>query len=212
MSESKFRITTYTNNPKLKTVNHDWKGTPLDQNGDFMNHHQPMHMCFLDVLKWQSSKNPDKAVKKTDDFRLQVQDANGFITSTEDGLIWLGHASYLIRLAGVLLIIDPLFGSPSPLMKRLSNLPIDIRRLTNLDLILLSHDHRDHADEASMRQLAKQNPAVQYLTGLKVDTLLKSWTGSKKIQAAARAGIKVLQLTFPLLLHICLLAIGENDF
>jgi L-ascorbate metabolism protein UlaG (beta-lactamase superfamily) len=154
MTKSKFKITSYTSNPNLETLWPDWKGTPLDQNGDFMNHHQPMSIDFMDVLKWQSSANPDK------------------------------DATYLIRLAGVLMIIDPLFGSPSLLMKRLSKLPIDIKKLTNLDLILLSHDHRDHADEASMRILAKQNPAVQYLTGLKVDELLKRWTGSKKIQSA----------------------------
>jgi L-ascorbate metabolism protein UlaG (beta-lactamase superfamily) len=184
MAESKFKITSYTSNPKLKTVWHSWKGTPVDQNGDFMNHHQPMIISFMDVLKWQSSANPDKVVKKSDGFRLEVLDANTFINSTYDGLIWLGHATYLIRLAGVLMIIDPLFGSPSLVMKRLSKLPIDVKNLSNLDLILLSHDHRDHADEASMRLLATQNPSVQYLTGLKVDELLKSWTASKNIQKA----------------------------
>jgi L-ascorbate metabolism protein UlaG (beta-lactamase superfamily) len=70
------------------------------------------------------------------------------------------------------------------MMKRLSKLPIDVQKLTNIDLILLSHDHRDHADEDSMKLLAKLNPEATYLTGLKVDTLLRSWTKSKKIQAA----------------------------
>jgi hypothetical protein len=51
MSDSKFKITSYTSNPNLETVWQDWKGTPLDQNGDFMNHLQPMIVDFLDVLK-----------------------------------------------------------------------------------------------------------------------------------------------------------------
>jgi L-ascorbate metabolism protein UlaG (beta-lactamase superfamily) len=184
MSELNSKIYSYTSNPALETIWKDWKGTPLNQNGDFINHHQPMQSELRDVLKWQLSTNPDKAAKKADTFALEVIDANAFIESQVNGLVWLGHATYLLRLEGVLILIDPVFSSPSLMIKRLSRLPIDTQKLYSLDLILLSHDHRDHADEASIKQMARQNPNVVYLTGLKVDGLLKKWTGSKNIQAA----------------------------
>lgn len=181
---AELKISSYTSNPNLKTVWDKWPGTPLDQNGDFINHHQPMTTGLRDVLRWQSRPNPDKAAKKVDTFRLKVIQADSFIEDTSDGIVWLGHASYLIRLNGVLILIDPVFGSPSALIKRFSDLPISIEKLNKLDIILLSHDHRDHADEASMKTLARQNPKVQYLTGLKLDSLLYKWTKSENIQAA----------------------------
>jgi hypothetical protein len=42
----------------------DWKGTPLDEHGHFMNHERPFTPKFSDVLKWQTSKNPLKKEKK----------------------------------------------------------------------------------------------------------------------------------------------------
>ncbi len=181
---AELKISSYTSNPHLKTVWDKWPGTPLDQNGDFINHHQPMTTGLWDVLKWQSSTKPDKSAKKADTFRLKVIQADSFIEDTSDGIVWLGHASYLIRLNGVLILIDPVFGSPSALIKRFSDLPISNEKLNKLDIILLSHDHRDHADEPSIRRLAKLNPNLQYLTGLKVDKLLYKWTKSERIQAA----------------------------
>jgi L-ascorbate metabolism protein UlaG (beta-lactamase superfamily) len=178
------KIVSYTANPDLKTVHPAWPGTPLDKYGKFINYLQPMTIGLKDVFKWQTSVKPDKAAKKADTFRLAVTEANNFITSTQDGIVWLGHASFLIRLAGVFMIIDPVFGTPSPFMKRFSALPINTDLLTNLDLILLSHDHRDHADKPSMKKLAAQNPNVQYLSGLNMGALLHSFTGSRQVQEA----------------------------
>jgi L-ascorbate metabolism protein UlaG (beta-lactamase superfamily) len=69
-------------------------------------------------------------------------------------------------------------------MKRYSALPFSTSQLTELEYILVSHDHRDHCDEESIKLLAMQNPQSTWLTGLKLDKLLHKWTNSGKIQAA----------------------------
>ena len=175
----------YTFNPNLKniTLPFEWKGTPVDKNGRFVNHEFPFINSLSSVIKWQTSKNPQKEEKKNDLWRLHVDFESGFLESKDDCIVWLGHASFFIRLAGISILIDPVFFSVS-LIKRLSPLPVSPEQFKNLDYILISHDHRDHCDEKSIALLAKNNPEANWLTGLNMDELLKDFNESNKIQTA----------------------------
>ena len=62
-------------------------------------------------------------------------------------ITWLGHASFLVQLDGVSLLLDPalmpsLFGGVS--RKVAPGVPID--RLPPIDAVLVSHNHYDHLD------------------------------------------------------------------
>ena len=175
----------YTSNPDLPTLQlpFEWKGTPINEQGRFTNHEFKFVDSLREVLKWQTTINPQKAEKKSDQWRLEVIDNQHFIDSKEDCIVWLGHASFFIRLAGISLLIDPILFNIS-LLKRQSALPINVDKLRNLDYILVSHDHRDHCDEKSLKVLAKNNPDATYLTGLRLDTVLQSFTKSSHIQVA----------------------------
>jgi len=72
---------------------------------------------------------------------------------------WIGHATVLLRIAGRNVLFDPMFSmhaSPIPFAgpKRLVPLPIDIPDLPPIDLVLITHNHYDHLDEASVLRLA----------------------------------------------------------
>ena len=101
-----------------------------------------------------------------------------------DCLVWLGHASYFIRLNGVSFLIDPVLGDLNFLIRRHVDFPINISDLQQLDYILVSHDHRDHCDARSLRALAAQNPQATVLTGLNMAPLLRPWMPKNPIQAA----------------------------
>lgn len=176
----------YTNNPDLKTILSfkEYPGTPLDQKGLFVNEEYVFWPKFADVIKWQTTTNPYKEEKKKDTSKLEVVLHRSLDIIPGNGFTWLGHASFLIQLNGIKMLIDPVLESPSALMKRHSALPFPVEALKGLDYILVSHDHRDHCDEKSIKLLAEQNPGVTWLCGLKLDGLLKKWTGSDKIQAA----------------------------
>ena len=175
----------YTSNPDLKSLvlPFEWKGTPVDKSGRFVNHEFPFVNSFGAILKWQTSKNPQKEEKKNDLWRLDADFTSGFLKSKKDCIVWLGHASFFIRLAGITILIDPVFFNVS-LVKRLSPLPVSPEQFKNLDYILISHDHRDHCDEKSIRLLAGNNPEATWLTGLNMNKLLKDFGVSNKIQAA----------------------------
>jgi L-ascorbate metabolism protein UlaG (beta-lactamase superfamily) len=176
----------YTHNPELKNIlpNELWPGTPVDQNGVFINHEHPFWPKFSDLLKWQMSTNPYKEEKKNDERRLEVTYHKTLKDVPDNSITWLGHACFLIKINGIIILIDPVFDTPGFFMNRYSDLPIEESEFVGIDYILISHDHRDHCSEDTIKLLAKQNPDVTWLCGLRLDTWINKWTGSEKIQAA----------------------------
>jgi L-ascorbate metabolism protein UlaG (beta-lactamase superfamily) len=91
---------------------------------------------------------------------------------------WLGHSTVLLEFAGVRILTDPVWGpraSPSRLAgpKRFQPVPVALRELPPLDLVVISHDHYDHLDYPTIRQLAKQT--VPFVTSLGVGAHLEAW-------------------------------------
>jgi L-ascorbate metabolism protein UlaG (beta-lactamase superfamily) len=177
-------ITKYISNENLKTVKPDWKGVPVDEKGRFVNAEFPFLPKTIDLLKWQLGTKPQSAEKKADASRLEVRDPTEFINSERDGILWLGHASVLIRLNGKTVLLDPVFGEPS-LFKRFVAVDSPLEKLKQVDYVLLTHDHRDHTDEATIRALAQKFPNAKFLAGLGMEGLLKDWSiSAENIQTA----------------------------
>jgi L-ascorbate metabolism protein UlaG (beta-lactamase superfamily) len=91
---------------------------------------------------------------------------------------WLGHSTVLIEIDGLRVLTDPVWGpraSPSRLAgpKRFQPVPVPLRALPPLDLVLVSHDHYDHLDYPTIRELAKID--VPFVTSLGVGAHLESW-------------------------------------
>ncbi|MGI8555858.1 MAG: MBL fold metallo-hydrolase, partial [Pyrinomonadaceae bacterium] len=174
----------YLKNENLPVIKPAWQGNPVDEKDRFINEGFPFLSNFSDLLKWQFSSNPQAEEKENDQARLTVKDPTAFLQSNSDGILWLGHAGFFIRLNGLSIIIDAVFGKP-PLVKTFVDVPSPLDIIRQLDFILVSHDHRDHADEAAIRQLTKKFPTAGILAGLRMDDLLNEWkTLSNKVQTA----------------------------
>ena len=76
----------------------------------------------------------------------------------EAAVTWVGHASFLVRMDGAAFATDPIFSrrcSPVQFMgpPRLVPPGVPLDGLPRLDFALLSHDHYDHTDRATVRAL-----------------------------------------------------------
>jgi L-ascorbate metabolism protein UlaG (beta-lactamase superfamily) len=70
---------------------------------------------------------------------------------------WLGHATVLIELDGVRLITDPLLGRRVAFLTRTGG-AVEEAAIADIDAVLLSHLHADHAHVASLRALGTGLP------------------------------------------------------
>ena len=170
-------------NKDLKTIKPGWQGNPLDSEGRFVNLEFPFLPKYRDVFKWMFTRNPQKPEKLNDIFRLQPVNDKSFTEDQQDCIIWLGHATFFIRLNNVNLLIDPVFFSV-PLVKRYCAHAFSADFFKGLDYLLISHDHQDHCQKKSVRILAGNNPGMEVLTGLNMEKLLRPWSGNLPIQMA----------------------------
>lgn len=99
---------------------------------------------------------------------------------SETGLraTWLGHSTLVLELDGVRLLTDPVWGkraSPLPFAgpKRFHPPPVRLDQLPALDAVIVSHDHYDHLDFPTIRELAKT--PIPFVTSLGVGAHLERW-------------------------------------
>jgi L-ascorbate metabolism protein UlaG (beta-lactamase superfamily) len=93
---------------------------------------------------------------------------------------WLGHSTLVIEIDGVRLLTDPVWSeraSPLPFAgpRRFHPPPAALAALPALDAVILSHDHYDHLDRATMIRLAAARTSTPIITSLGVGERLERW-------------------------------------
>jgi L-ascorbate metabolism protein UlaG (beta-lactamase superfamily) len=96
----------------------------------------------------------------------------------ELGVTWLGHSTVLVEIAGKRVLTDPVFSdrvSPSQVFgpKRFFAPPLALDELPKVDVVLISHDHYDHLDRATVVDLARTGP--RFVVPLGVGTRMRAW-------------------------------------
>lgn len=74
----------------------------------------------------------------------------------ELGITFIGHASFLLQLGGLNLLIDPVFAHWLILVHRLRRPGVRINDLPPIDAILLTHAHMDHLNIPSLRKVVRR--------------------------------------------------------
>lgn len=92
---------------------------------------------------------------------------------------WFGHASTLVEIDGVRVLVDPMWSnraSPSRLIgpRRLFDPPQALTELPAPDVVVVSHDHYDHLDMPTVRDIAKRSTAM-FVVPLGVGAHLRRW-------------------------------------
>lgn len=77
--------------------------------------------------------------------------------SQEPVITWIGHSTFLIQIAGLNILTDPIFGGASCFYPRMLPPGISLDSLPSIDYVLLSHNHRDHMDSTALHALKKHH-------------------------------------------------------
>lgn len=107
-------------------------------------------------------------------------DKNGFLAPyAPSRFIWYGHSALLLRINHKTLLIDPMLGpnttpiAPMPTRRFSENTLSLINDFPDIDLLLLTHDHYDHLDYASIQKLIPKTK--KYFVALGVKRHLVGW-------------------------------------
>jgi N-acyl-phosphatidylethanolamine-hydrolysing phospholipase D len=84
---------------------------------------------------------------------------------------WVGHSTFLIQIGDVNVLTDPVWGMrvpPIPFIapRRKVRPPFALSQLPPIDIVLISHNHYDHLESATVRALARSRPSAQWFVPL----------------------------------------------
>lgn len=93
-------------------------------------------------------------------------------------ITWLGHSSLFMQMHGMNILVDPVFSEyASPISfvgpSRFSELPVDTNDLPNIDIVIITHDHYDHLDYNTIKEIDKK--VDKYIVPLGIENHLEKW-------------------------------------
>jgi N-acyl-phosphatidylethanolamine-hydrolysing phospholipase D len=135
-----------------------------------------LEMRFLGDEKWadHASLAEQVPIQAVDLTRIKAK--SDMQAEVKQALItWLGHSMFLIQHNGLTLLTDPIFSNrASPLSfagpKRYVEHAMDYAELPRVDIVVISHSHYDHLDNATIEQLIqsslRQGSPIQFYVPL----------------------------------------------
>jgi len=92
--------------------------------------------------------------------------------------VWLGHSSWYLQLGGKRILIDPVLGNYAAPFSFLNkafdeDFPWTAQSMPEIDLLIISHDHYDHLDYATIKALMPK--IKRTITPLGVGSHLRYW-------------------------------------
>jgi L-ascorbate metabolism protein UlaG (beta-lactamase superfamily) len=151
--------------------------SPLWTSDRFVNP-QPMwnnmSRAFRETFRGGASDAPSSPVAVFDSASAQ------YAKAPMSGLrvTWFGHSSSLIEIDGVTVLTDPIWSARSSPVTwagpaRWYPPVLALTQLPRVDAVLISHDHYDHLDRATIQSL--NNGQIQFIVPLGVGAHLASW-------------------------------------
>lgn len=141
-----------------------------------------------DLIRWQWDRNVKNRPKKPDSYDLKRihPDSLNILRRVDDlRLTWVGHSTFLIQMENLNILTDPVWSDRvGPFNnrfgpKRMSEPGIPWEKLPPIDIAVISHNHYDHMDKATIKRLKEDFDPV-FLVPLGNKKFLVKW-GIEKI-------------------------------
>jgi len=139
--------------------------TVMDQKGDFFK-------TLKKFLNKPKTTKPSVSLPSVKTDLKNLPDGNPVI-------VWFGHSSYLIKIAGKHMLVDPVFSGYASPIKLKSAKSFDgtnvysVDDMPPIDVLLITHDHYDHCDYKTILKL--QNKTKCIVTSLGVGSHFGYW-------------------------------------
>jgi L-ascorbate metabolism protein UlaG (beta-lactamase superfamily) len=142
----------------------------------FFNPDAPQARGFANVLRWKLTSRPEASAR----FVPDVQQSKPPSAVSGNGLLvtLINHSTLLLQHNGSHILTDPIWSErASPLTwigpRRHRKPGVRLEDLPRIDTVLVSHNHYDHLDLATLRQLANRGQS-DFVVPVGVARLLRS--------------------------------------
>ncbi len=140
---------------------------------------------YWKLMRQQFSKGDNRV--PTQPLPVIKRDLKVPVKNAEPVITWFGHSTLLLQLNGKNILIDPVlskFASPFQFIGPKNFPGTDVysaKDFPQIDFLLISHDHFDHLDHKSIKDLAPK--VSQFIVPLGVGAHLEGWgVASEKIR------------------------------
>ena len=142
----------------------------------FFNPDAPQARGFLDVLRWKLTSRPEPSARFVSD--VEPSKPPSSVEGNELRVTLINHSTVLLQQSGSQILTDPIWSErASPLAsigpRRHRKPGVRWEDLPRIDTVLLSHNHYDHLDLATLRRLADRGPS-RFIVPAGVGRLLRS--------------------------------------
>ena len=129
----------------------------------FFNPGAPQARGFLDVLRWKLTSRPERSPRLVADVVPSKPPSS--VEGNELHVTLINHSTLLLQQDGIHILTDPLwseraspFTSVGPRRRREPG--VRWEHLPRIDIVLLSHNHYDHLDVATLQLLANRGQST----------------------------------------------------
>jgi len=130
------------------------------KDGEFFNPWMPMEETgFLHLLKWKLSPSQEYTDEEREHMPAVIPDAASRIKTMPHGdfILWIGHATFLIRLDSQFWLTDPMLSDRALLPRRKIPPALSAAELKDIGAqrinVIISHNHYDHLDRKTLEAL-----------------------------------------------------------
>jgi L-ascorbate metabolism protein UlaG (beta-lactamase superfamily) len=142
----------------------------------FFNPDAPSARGFLDFLRWRLTSRPEPSPRFVTDVEQSIPPS--CVEGKELRVTLINHSTLLLQQSDSHILTDPIWSErASPFTpigpRRRRNPGVRWEDLPRIDIVLLSHNHYDHLDLATLRRLAARGQS-QFIVPAGVARLLRS--------------------------------------
>lgn len=90
-----------------------------------------------------------------------------YLSENSNSINFVGHASFVIKMNNETILTDPFFSSNALIVPKKVKIKFNYEKLNKRPVVLISHNHYDHLDKPTIKELVKKDAVFIVPLGLK---------------------------------------------